>query len=95
MGKNKKEVSVWRKVMLVNELYELTINRNINIEMVSLFALLFLQGLDWINLSYTIPNTSEIINGEINSSHVLLSYFLISLIITSIALLQVSKPSTI
>ena len=81
--------------MLVNELYELTINRNINIEMVSLFALLFLQGLDWINLSYTIPNTSEIINGEINSSHVLLSYFLISFIITSIALVQVSKPSTI
>lgn len=63
MGKHKKEVSVWRKVMLVNELYELTVYRNINIEMVSLFALLFLQGLDWMNLSYLIPNTTEIING--------------------------------
>ena len=63
MGKHKKEVSVWRKVLLVNELYELTVHRNINIEMVSLFALLFLQGLDWMNLSYLIPNTTEIING--------------------------------
>jgi hypothetical protein len=45
VGKNKKEVSVWRRVMLVNELYELAVRKNINIYFVTLFALLFLKGL--------------------------------------------------
>lgn len=31
VGKNKKEVSVWRRVLLVNELYELSVSRIVNL----------------------------------------------------------------
>lgn len=58
VNKQKKEVSVWRRVLLVNELYELAIRKNINIYFVTLFALLFLRGLEWINLSYPVPFTN-------------------------------------
>ena len=56
VGNQKKQASVWRKVLVVNELYELTISRLINIEFVMLFSLLFLAGLDWINVEYEVPN---------------------------------------
>ena len=35
-------------------------NRLINIEFVSLFAILFLEGLEWIHLSNNIPTTTPL-----------------------------------
>jgi hypothetical protein len=58
VNRQKKEVSVWRRVLLVNELYELAIRKNINVYFVTLFSLLFLNGLSWINLSFSVPFTT-------------------------------------
>lgn len=58
VGRNRKEVSVWRKVLLVNELYEISMNRIINIEFVSLFSLVFLSSLNWIKLNSMTPSVS-------------------------------------
>lgn len=89
MGKNKKEVSIWRKVLLVNELYELAVSRIINIETVSLFSLLFLAGLGWIDYNQLIPNTFvDLISDRAYTTSAILSYFLISFVIFAVAAVQ-------
>lgn len=89
MGRNKREVSIWRKVLLVNELYELSVNRIINVEMVSLFSVLFLAGLQWIHLGQLVPNTSYNLNNE-NSYYIspILNYFIVTFVILAIAVVQ-------
>lgn len=94
INKNRKEVSVWRKVLLVNELYELSVSRTINIELVSLLSVLFLCGLNWINLNSMLPNTTLINDTNISTSPIL-SYFIITFVILAIALLQFRKSLTI
>jgi len=93
VNKQKKEVSVWRRVLLVNELYDLAVSKNINIYFVTLFALLFLKGLEWINLSYSIPFTSNLteLSSTTVSSNVILSYFIITFLYFIIAVIQLSK----
>ena len=89
MGKNKKEVSIWRKVLLVNELYELAVSRIINIETVSLFSLLFLAGLGWIDYNQLIPNTFvDLVSDRAHTTSAILSYFLISFVIFAVAAVQ-------
>ena len=89
-GYNKRQISVWRKVLLVNELYEMTINRLINMEFVSLFALLFLSALKWINLSYQIPNVENLDNDSSSTKNVVLAYFIITFVFFLIAVGQYS-----
>lgn len=81
---------------MVNELYELSVSRIINIEMVSLFSLLFLSGLDWINFNLLVPNTSYDLKND-NGYYIspVLSYFIISFVIFAIALIQYSTFSPI
>ena len=94
LGEEKKQVSVWRKVLLVNELYELTVSNLINTEFVVLFGLFFLRGLNWINLSYQIPNISgldkDFTNVVLNP---VLSYFIISFVFFIIGAVKYSKLS--
>lgn len=56
-------------------------------------SLLFLNGLDWINLSYTIPNTSNLsdMSSTSSSQNVALSYFIITFVYFIIAVVQFSK----
>ena len=90
LGKNKKEASVWRKVLLVNELYELTVARMMNIEVVVLVSLLFLEGLDWMNLDFQVPNTANLSRDDKLVSNRVLSYFLITFFTLASAYLQLS-----
>lgn len=73
---------------MVNELYELSMNRLINIEMVSLLSILFLSGLKWINLNSMTPNISELVTDTTVTQSPILSYFLITFITFIIALMQ-------
>lgn len=93
VNKQKKEVSVWRRVLLVNELYDLAVSKNINVYFVTLFALLFLKGLEWINLSYSIPFTSNLteLSSTTVSSNVILSYFIITFLYFIIGVIQLSN----
>lgn len=61
--------------------------------MVSLFSLLFLAGLKWINLNQLVPNTVYNLNNDngYNTSPIL-TYFLISFVILAIAVVQFSNP---
>ena len=86
MGQNKKEVSVWRKVLVVNELYELSMNRLINIEFVSLLSILFLEGLHWINLNANIPRTSPLVSDNTQQNNPILAYFIITFTTFTIAI---------
>lgn len=60
VGKDRKKTSVWRKIHLVNQLFELAVSRKINLYFLTLFSLFFLSGLDWINLSYQIPTITSL-----------------------------------
>lgn len=91
MGNNKKQISVWRKVLLVNELYQLTISEAINISLTILFGIFFLDGLSWINLSYQIPNISNIQSDSTSTQNNVLAYFIITFIFFIIAIIQYSK----
>jgi hypothetical protein len=64
--------------------------------MVSLFAILFLSGLDWINLNQLVPNTSYNLQND-NGYYIspILSYFIITFTILAIAVIQYSTPSPI
>ena len=88
IGKNKKEVSVWRKVLLVNELYELSVSRLVSLEVVILVSLLFLEGLDWMNLKFMIPNTQTLTSDEALLANPVLSYFLITFLALTTSLVQ-------
>lgn len=57
--------------------------------MVSLFSLLFLAGLKWINLNQLVPNTSYSLNND-NGYYTspILSYFIITFVILAIAVVQ-------
>lgn len=57
----------------------------------TLFALLFLNGLKWINLSYQIPNTQDLDNDSSTTKNVVLSYFIISFVFFIIAIGQYSN----
>jgi polyferredoxin len=78
-------------VLVVNELYELSMNRLINIEFLSLFAILFLEGLNWINLNANIPNTSPLESDNTLQNNPILAYFIITFVTFTIALLMFSK----
>lgn len=58
--------------------------------MVSLFSLLFLSGLKWINLNSMVPNTSNLITDDKVTANPILSYFIITFVIFIIALVQFS-----
>ena len=76
-------------MLLVNELYELAVSRIINIETVSLFSLLFLAGLGWIDYNQLIPNTFvDLINDRSHTTSSILSYFLITFVIFAVAAVQ-------
>jgi hypothetical protein len=61
--------------------------------MVSLFAILFLSGLDWINLNQLVPNTSyDLDNDRGYNVSLILSYFIITFTILAIAIIQYSTP---
>jgi hypothetical protein len=65
------------------------VRRLINVEMVSLFALLFLAGLEWINFSQLVPNTTyDLSNDKGYYLCPMLAYFIITFVILAIALLQ-------
>ena len=55
-------------------------------------SLLFLSGLDWINLSYTIPNTSNLsdMSSTSSSQNIALSYFIITFVYFIISVVQFS-----
>jgi hypothetical protein len=73
----------------VNELYELAVGRIINMETVSLFSLLFLAGLGWIDYNKLIPNTFvDLISDRSYATSSILSYFLITFVIFAVATVQ-------
>jgi hypothetical protein len=65
-------------------------NRLINIEFVSLLAVLFLAGLKWINLNYNVPTTAVLVTDNTLESNPILAYFIITFVIFVIALVQFS-----
>jgi hypothetical protein len=92
VGPERKETSVWRKVLIVNELYEHAVRQTVDVHLVTLFALLFLKGLEWMNLEYTIPNTSDLTSLSSTSykDNVVLSYFIITFVFFAVGSVQYS-----
>ncbi len=90
VNKKKKEVSVWRRVLLVNELYKIAVRKRVDIKFVTLLALLFLAGLEWINLSYSLPFTDPLtpLSATTKTSNVVLSYFIITFVVFIIAVVK-------
>jgi len=65
-------------------------NRLINIEFVSLFSILFLEGLHWINLNANIPNTSPLQSDNTLQNNPILAYFIITFVTFTISSLMFS-----
>jgi len=65
-------------------------NRLINIEFVSLFSILFLEGLHWINLNANIPNTSPLQSDNTLQNNPILAYFIITFVTFTISILLFS-----
>ena len=63
-------------------------NRLMNIEFISLLSLLFLEGLNWINLKWNIPNTFPLTSDNTLETNNILAYFIITFVIFAIALIQ-------
>ena len=63
-------------------------NRLMNIEFISLLSLLFLEGLNWINLKWNIPNTFPLTSDNTLETNPILAYFIITFVIFAIALIQ-------
>lgn len=59
-----------------------------NIEFISLLSLLFLEGLNWINLKWNIPNTFPLTSDNTLETNNILAYFIITFVIFAIALIQ-------
>ncbi len=60
-------------------------------DLVVLLALLFLKGINWINLDYSIPNVDNLSNQSTDQRNFVLSYFIITFITFIIAVLQYSR----